>query len=140
MDRRRAIRGASMPPRLWPSTNTRSARTPRVSRIFFTAANASSVTSSLTVKSRRPATRLPCVLVRLSYRNTAIPRLARPSARSRNTLFGPSDSSRSFGPEPWTSTTPGNGPSPTGVDRVPGSGQPPTSTITASSRNAAGVT
>ena len=46
-----------MPPRLCPSTKTRSARIPVVSRIFLAAATASSMTSSLTVKSRIVAIR-----------------------------------------------------------------------------------
>ena len=57
-----------------------------------------------------------------------MPRLARPSARSRNGLLGPMVSSRSFGPEPCTSTTAGQGPSPTGVVSVPGRSRSPTVT------------
>ena len=34
---------------------------------------------------------------------------------SRNGRFGPTLSSRSCGPEPWTSSTAGNGPSPSGI-------------------------
>ena len=41
-----------------------------------------------------------CSRVLLSYRITAIPRVARPWATSRNGLLGPIVSSRSLGPEP----------------------------------------
>jgi hypothetical protein len=46
------------------------------------------------------------VEVTLSKRSTAIPRLARPHARSLNTLLRPIVASRSTGPEPVSRTTP----------------------------------
>src|SRR5689334_13050801 len=69
-----------------------------------------------------------------------MPRLARPSARSRNGLLGPNVASRSPAPEPCTSTTAGNGPAPTGTVTAPGKAQPPASTVAGSSRNVAGAT
>src|ERR1035441_2439426 len=55
-----------------------------------------------------------------------MPLVANPQARSRNGLLAPMVSSRSFGPEPWTSTTAGQGPPPAvGSVSVPGSRHPP---------------
>ena len=50
-----------------------------------------------------------------------MPRDDKPCARSLKTFAPPMDSSRSFGPEPCTSTNAGNGPSPFGMVSVAGS-------------------
>ena len=103
------------------------------------AARASSMVSSLTVivASSLGSARifLPWTLLRFSYRRTAMPRVASPQARSLNGLFGPSVSSRSFGPEPWTRTSPGTGPPPFGMVKVPGSAHSPEPTVTSVSSN-----
>ena len=65
---------------------------------------------------------------------------ARPQARSRSGLLGPMVSSRSWGPEPATSTTAGNGPAPAGIERVPGRDQGAAPTVTSVSVNADGST
>ncbi len=49
-----------------------------------------------------------------------MPREASPQARSRKTFVPPTVSSRSWGPDPCTRTTAGNGPLPTGMESVPG--------------------
>ncbi len=59
---------------------------------------------------------------------------------SRSGLLGPIVSSRSSGPEPATSTTPGNGPSPTGIESVPGNVQGALPTVTSVSLKDAGST
>ena len=51
----------------------------------------------------------------------AMPRDARPVARSLNGLMAPIVSSRSCGPDPWTSTRAGTRPVPAGIVSVPGS-------------------
>ena len=66
------------------------------------------------------------------------PREASPHARSLNILMPPTDSSRSLGPLPWTSTTAGKGPFSTGTASVPGSFATPLPTSTARSLNFAG--
>jgi len=73
---------------------------------------------------------VPCARVLFSYRSTATPRVASPHARSLNTFTPPTLSSLSFGPEPCTSTTARNGPSPFGSVSVAGSfhSSPPTVT------------
>ncbi len=81
-----------------------------------------------------------CALVRLSYRSTAIPDDARPQARSRSGAFGPIVSSRSWGPEPATSTTAGNGPFPFGIERVPGRDHGAEPTVTSVSVKVSGST
>ena len=64
-----------------------------------------------------------------------MPREASPQARSLNGLFGPRVSSRSLGPEPWTRTSAGNGPSPLGTVSVPGSAHSPAPTVTPAPRS-----
>ena len=59
---------------------------------------------------------------------------------SRSGRFGPIVSSRSCGPDPASSTTPGNGPSPVGIESVPGSSQGEVPTVTSVSVKAAGST
>src|SRR5271163_4993244 len=73
--------------------------------------------------------------VRLSYRSTTTPRVLSPSARSLKTRLGPIVSSRSCGPDPASSTTAGNGPSPVGIVKVPGSVHGAAPTVTASEWN-----
>ncbi len=62
-----------------------------------------------------------------------------PRARSRNGRFAPSVSSRSWGPEPATSTTPGTFAAfPRGIDRVPGRPRGPCPTRSSRSTYSAG--
>src|SRR4051794_11631121 len=130
-----AIRGATYPPSEWPSTYTRLGSTSFCWRRSAAARTASSAVSSWTVASRIARIFPAYTSVRLSYRRTAIPRDASPSARSRNTLVPPTASSRVFGPEPCTSTTAGNGPAPLGTVSVPGSFQSSVPTVTGRSVN-----
>src|SRR5512137_115571 len=66
-----------------------------------------------------------------------MPLVANPQARSRNGLLAPTVSSRSFGPEPWTSTTAGQGPTPVlGSVSVPGNRHSPRPTVNSFSRRA----
>ena len=67
-----------------------------------------------------------------------MPFAAKPSARSRNGLFGPMVSSRSFGPEPWTSTTTGGRTVAVGTSSVAGNGHPGAPVTSASSRTPGG--
>jgi hypothetical protein len=80
----------------------------------------------------------PYTFDRLSKRSTAMPREARPAARSAKGLFGPIVSSRSFGPEPWINTSAGKGPSPLGTVSVPGNFHSPVPTLMSDSVNDAG--
>src|ERR1039458_1237224 len=66
-----------------------------------------------------------------------MPLVANPQARSRNGLLAPMVSSRSFGPEPCTSTTAGQGPTPAlGSVSVPGNRHSPRPKVNSFSRNA----
>src|ERR1019366_1568868 len=66
-----------------------------------------------------------------------MPLVANPQARSRNGLLAPMVSSRSFGPEPCTRTTAGQGPTPAlGSVSVPGNRHSPRPTVNSFSRNA----
>ena len=94
--------------------------------VFEALADAGFVTAAVNFTAYRGRTR----------QHAATPREARPWARSRNGLAAPTVSSRSFGPEPWTSTTAGNGPLPTGIASVPGTDHSPEPTVTSRSRNA----
>ena len=53
-----------------------------------------------------------------------MPRRLSASASTRNTLWPTTSSSRLWGPDPAISTTPGNGPAPAGMLRVPDSRTP----------------
>jgi hypothetical protein len=132
-----ATLGATRPPMLWPPTNTRSESTVDCCWSSLAAALAYGTYSWLMVKPGAVA-KSGCTKDTRSKRATATPRLASPQARSLSGLFIPLVSSRSNGPPPLSSTTPGHGPGPCGRVSVPGTASAAVPTVISCSPNRLG--